>query len=105
MVVLMEGVKKALKLPNAVASLGKGVADRQVQLLQEWEYIAIMLDGEDKTQEYARELAEKLNVGPNTVINIDPRNYGFPSPDEATAGDVWNAIQAAWKGGSNGRTF
>lgn len=82
LVVVTEGVKKALKFPNGVATLGKGITDDQIQKLLQWKNIVFMYDGEDDTQKKAAALAEELNVGSRRCINIDPRNYGFASPDE-----------------------
>jgi len=81
-VVVMEGAKKALKLPCAVATFGKSISDTQIQKLLNWKKIIFMYDGETETQEKAKLLTEELNTGDRICINIDPRKYGFPSPDE-----------------------
>ncbi len=82
-VILVEGVKKALKLPNAVASWGNCVSYAQIQLLLEWKNIVVMLDGDDDSQVMARKLAAGLQENRN-VININLGEYNIPSPDEAT---------------------
>jgi hypothetical protein len=90
-VVVVEGVKKALKLANAVATLGKGISDAQKQLIQEWKYITIILDGEDKTQELANEIKDEFIRNGRKCVNIDLRPYGYDSPDE-TPSEVLQAI-------------
>jgi len=94
--IVVEGAKKALKCMNAVATLGKGISSNQKQLIQEWKKITIMLDGEDATQEKARELAEEFNANGRKCINVDPRDYGFSSPDEATTEDLKKIIKDIW---------
>ena len=96
-VVVVEGAKKALKGVNFVATLGKGISARQKQLIQEWKKITILLDGEDKTQETARQLAEEFNFNGKTCINVDPRDYGFASPDEATSAQLNEVLNHTWK--------
>lgn len=83
-VVVVEGVKKALKFHNAVATLGKSITPHQVQLLRAWKRVVILLDGEDSTQELAQTLADGLSLDGGDAIAVDPRTYGFDSPDEAT---------------------
>ena len=95
-VVVVEGAKKALKLKNAVATLGKGISSTQKQLIQEWKKITLILDGEDNTQEQARELAEEFRFNGRECINIDPRDYGFDSPDEATTEKLTEIINNLW---------
>lgn len=83
-VVVVEGVKKALKLANAVATLGKGISSNQKQLIQEWKTITLILDGEDSTQELAREIQQEFKTNGRKCVNIDLRKYGFESPDDTT---------------------
>ena len=83
-VVVVEGAKKALKLANAVATLGKGISANQKQLIQEWKTITLILDGEDSTQELAREIQQEFKANGRRCVNIDLRNYGFESPDDTT---------------------
>jgi len=87
-VVVVEGVKKALKLANAVATLGKGISSNQKQLIQEWKTITLILDGEDSTQELAREIQQEFKANGRKCINIDLRNYGFESPDDTTTEEL-----------------
>lgn len=82
MVVVVEGVKKALKFPNAVATFGKSISEEQIQKLMNWDKIVFLYDGEDETQRLTRNLVEQMNVGSKKVSCIDPRKYGFDSPDE-----------------------
>jgi hypothetical protein len=95
-VIVVEGAKKALKSVNSVATLGKGISSTQKQLIQEWKKITLILDGEDNTQEQARELAEEFNFNGRQCINIDPREYGFQSPDEATSEQLKNIVTKLW---------
>jgi hypothetical protein len=95
-VVVVEGVKKALKAANFVATFGKGISATQKQLIQEWSHITLLLDGEDKTQEQARALAQEFNFNGKTCVNVDPRDYGFESPDEATPEQLSTALLQAW---------
>lgn len=94
--VVVEGGKKALKFPNGVATWGKGITDRQVQLIQKWKRIAFMYDGEDETQKKTKDLAKLINAGPRDCISIDPRDYGFISPDEATEEQCKMALDDSW---------
>lgn len=96
MVILTEGVKKALKFPNGVASWGKGLTSLQIQLLHNWNEIVIFLDGEDKTQDQAESIAMALRHGGKKSISIDPRNYGLPSPDEATVEQAEHMVLTEW---------
>jgi hypothetical protein len=92
-VVVVEGVKKALKLANAVATLGKGISSTQKQLIQEWKTITLVLDGEDATQELARQIQEEFTRNGRRCVNIDLRQYGFESPDDTTTEQLQNIIQ------------
>lgn len=92
-VVVVEGVKKALKLANAVATLGKGISDLQKQLIQEWKTITLILDGEDATQTLAKEIQREFQVNGRKCVNIDLRHYGFESPDDTTTEQLQAIIQ------------
>ena len=92
-VVVVEGVKKALKVGNAVATLGKGISEKQKQLIQEWKTITIILDGEDSTQELAREIRQEFKQNGRRCVNIDLRDYGFESPDDTTSEQLQSIIQ------------
>jgi hypothetical protein len=91
-VVVVEGVKKALKLANAVATLGKGISSAQKQLIQEWKIITLILDGEEKTQELARDIQQEFIQNGRKCVNIDLRKYGFESPDETTSEQLQSII-------------
>lgn len=102
-VVVVEGVKKALKFPNGVATLGKGITDIQIQLVLNWNKIIFMYDGEDKTQEKAIELVKQINTSSSrTAINIDPRKYGYPSPDEMPEDVAQMIAYVEWEEQVNG---
>jgi hypothetical protein len=92
-VVVVEGVKKALKLGNAVATLGKGISEKQKQLIQEWKTITIILDAEDSTQALAEEIRSEFRKNGRKCVNIDLRPYGFDSPDDATTEQLQSIIQ------------
>jgi hypothetical protein len=91
-VVVVEGVKKALKLGNAVATLGKGISTKQKQLIQEWKTITLILDGEDSTQELATEIQCEFIANGRKCVNIDLRHYGFESPDDTTTEQLQDII-------------
>lgn len=95
-VVVVEGVKKALKLPNAVATFGKGISSMQKQLVQEWKKITILLDGEAETQRQAIDLAREFKYNGRQVVNIDLREFNLTSPDEATTEQLNEIIRNAW---------
>ena len=82
-VILVEGVKKALKFPNAVASLGKNISTAQIQLLYNWKDVTIMLDDDKEAQPIAQNLTRELTANGLSVRNIALSKYGFKSPDEA----------------------
>ncbi len=92
-VVVVEGVKKALKLANSVATLGKGISEKQKQLIQEWKHITLILDGEDDTQTLAREIQREFVINGRRCLNIDLRDYGFESPDDTTSEQLFSIIK------------
>lgn len=92
-VVVVEGVKKALKLANSVATLGKGISTTQKQLIQEWRTITLILDGEDSTQELARDIQSEFKSNGRRCVNVDLRDYGFESPDDTTTAELQAIIQ------------
>lgn len=94
-VVVVEGVKKALKAANAVATLGKGISEAQKQLIQQWKRITLILDGEDDTQKLARQIQEEFTSNGRQCVNIDLRDYGFESPDDTTGTQLNRIIQLA----------
>jgi hypothetical protein len=110
-VIVVEGVKKALKADNAVATWGKGLSERQKDLICKWDRITLMLDGDDKTQSMCVGLKEELKykmkemgghlkgtvVSDKQIVNVDLRKYGFPSPDEMTKEQVAQVVEDAWK--------
>ena len=96
-VVVVEGVKKSWKFPNAVATLGKGITEKQIKLLGEWDEITLMYDGEDVTQAKARALVEQFQILDKKCINIDPRKYGFASPDEMTEEQAQEIVYKEWQ--------
>jgi len=97
MVVVTEGVKKALKFDNGVGTFGKGISENQIQKLLNWDNIVFMYDGEDDTQEKTKKLVAELNIGSRRCINIDPRAYGFDSPDEMPEIEAQKIVFLEWK--------
>lgn len=95
-IVVVEGVKKAWKFPNGVATLGKGITHTQIQLIQQWNEIILMYDAGDKTQQQARKLAEEIRLNGRKCVNIDPEKYGFDSPDEMTAEEAQGIAFTEW---------
>lgn len=91
-VLVVEGAKKALKLANSVATLGKGISATQKQLIQEWRSITLVLDGEDSTQELARDICDEFRSNGRACVNIDLREYGFESPDETSTDQLKKII-------------
>jgi len=96
-VVVMEGVKKALKLPNAVACFGKDLTTAQVQLLSEWKNIVICLDAQDVAQAIGRRVEGSLRAYGLRALNVDLGPYGFPSPDEMTSDQLSFVIYNEWR--------
>lgn len=92
-VIVVEGVKKALKLANSVATLGKGISEKQKQLIQEWKNIILVLDSEDSTQELAREIQHEFKSNGRKCFNVNLGPYGFDSPDETTAEELGEIIR------------
>lgn len=97
MVIVVEGVKKALKFPNGVATLGKGISDNQIQKLLNWKNIVFIYDGEDDTQAQTQELVSEINIGSRKCICIDPRKYGFDSPDEMPEDVAQKIVFLEWR--------
>lgn len=95
-VVLVEGVKKALKIPNGVASFGKDITDTQIQLLSEWESIIICLDAQDVAQVIGKRVESALRYSGKKALNVNPGVYGFPSPDEMTTEQFEFILSNEW---------
>lgn len=97
-VVVVEGVKKALKFPNGVATWGAGISANQMQLIQGWDRIVMMLDGEDHngTQQRAKDFVEGLRMAGKTAINIDLRKYSVTSPDDLPADTLQGIVKEEW---------
>lgn len=96
-VVLVEGVKKALKLPNAVACFGKDLTDEQVQLLSGWKEIIICLDAQDVAQTIGNRVEASLRGYGRRAINVNLGPYGFPSPDEMTSDELSFVLFNEWR--------
>jgi hypothetical protein len=92
-VVVVEGVKKALKFPNGVATFGKGISEQQLQIIQEWRNIVLILDGEEDTQKKAEEFKSIFESNGRKCVNIDLRKYGSESPDDLTSEQLMEIIK------------
>jgi len=92
MVIVVEGVKKALKLSNWVATLGKGISTKQKELIQEWRHIVLILDGEDAAQDLALQMKREFTQNGRRCTNIDLREFGFESPDDTTTEQLQEII-------------
>jgi DNA primase len=92
-VIVVEGAKKALKLANSVATLGKGISDKQKQLIQEWKNVILVLDSEEGAQRLALDIQREFRMNGRRCFNIDLGKYGFASPDEATTEELQAIIQ------------
>jgi hypothetical protein len=95
-VVVVEGVKKALKFPNGVATWGKSISERQIQMLMNWKQIVFMYDGEDETQAKQRQLVSEMNIGSRKCIGIDPRKYNYDSPDDMPEDVAQQIVYVEW---------
>ena len=97
-VIVVEGVKKALKFPNAVATWGTGISTKQCKLIQEWPEVIMMLDGEDhnNTQTKAKEIVAKLKASGKKAINVDLRKYGAVSPDDLPSDILQQIADKEW---------
>lgn len=95
-IVVVEGVKKSWKFPNGVATWGCGISEQQINLIQQWDEIAFMYDGDDKIQAKMTMLADLIELNKKKVIVIDPRNHGFLSPDEMTEAQAQEIVYKEW---------
>jgi len=103
-VIIVEGVKKALKFPNAVATWGCGISGKQLDLLQKnWDEIIVMFDSDGEknrfTQEKARRITEQLMDSGKDAINIDLAKYNAGeaiSPDDLPAEVLQQIVEAEW---------
>lgn len=96
-IVVTEGVKKAVKFPNGTCTWGKGLADRQIEIIQEWDEIVMMLDGEDKTQAKAEEIVQAIRMNGKKILNIDLRKFGVVSPDDLPTQHLVTILFEEWK--------
>lgn len=99
-VVVVEGVKKALKFPNGVATWGAGISQTQLQIIQQWPRVVMMLDATDKSgtiQTRAREYVEGIRAAGRKAINVDLlTKYGAESPDDLTADRLQSIVEEEW---------
>ena len=106
-VVVVEGVKKALKFGNGVATWGCGLSKTQLTLIQTWPEIVMMLDSDEgnNTQAKAREFVAGFNFNPKCrAINVDLIKYGYKSPDDAPADVLNKIVEDEWNEQNSRRT-
>lgn len=92
--VVFEGAKKTWKFSSAgVSTLGKGISNQQIQLLQNnWKKIIFFLDS--NAQSEADVAATIIRIAGRETVNINPKDYGFESPDEMTHEQVKEIIKS-----------
>ena len=103
-VVVVEGVKKALKFKNAVATWGTGVSRKQLKLIQQWPEVIMMLDADkdNNTQQRAREFVDGINAGGSSkAINVNLEKYGVSSPDDLPANILQMIADQEWNEQTN----
>jgi hypothetical protein len=95
-VIVFEGIKKCWKYPQlGVSTLGKCITTEQLYILQNnWTHIILFLDGEDSTQKKAKEIELQMEMNNRFCVRLDPRDYGYPSPDEMTSEEVQRAVDS-----------
>lgn len=80
-VIVVEGVFDAFAIGrNVVATLGKKVTPKQIELLSRYQRRIICFDGEEDTQQQAKELAAELDIHEGVTNNVC-----LDAPDPATA--------------------
>ncbi len=98
-VIVVEGVKKALKFPNGVATWGAGISRKQLKLIQTWDEIVMMLDSDpgNNTQQRAKGFVDGINsCGRTKAINIDLGKYQSNSPDELDSDTLNQIVEREW---------
>ena len=98
-VIVVEGVKKALKFPNAVATWGCNLSRKQLKLIQEWPEVIMLLDSDEgnNTQQRAKGFVEGINAGGSSrAINIDLKVYGVSSPDDLPSDVLQQIVDQEW---------
>jgi len=98
-VIVVEGVKKALKFPNGVATWGAGISHTQTQIIKSWPRVVIMLDAKDHSgtiQIRAQELVDRLRAEEKVAINVDLGKYDVESPDDLPAETLKQIIEEEW---------
>jgi hypothetical protein len=101
-VVVVEGVKKALKFPNGVATWGAGISRRQLKLMQTWPEIVMMLDADQHVlrgnglPSRAQEFTNGLRAAGKKVANINLEKYGAESPDDLPSDILAMIVEQEW---------
>lgn len=101
-VVVVEGVKKALKFPNGVATLGAGISRRQLKLMQSWPEIVMMLDSDQHVPRgnglpsRAQEFTDGLRSAGKKVANINLEAYKAQSPDDLPSDILDMIVKEQW---------
>ena len=100
-VIVVEGVKKALKFPNGVATWGTGLSQTQLHIIQQWPEIVMMLDAKDNSgtvQSRAQEFVAGFVAAGKKAINVNLDNYGVESPDDLPQDTLQQIVEEEWHG-------
>lgn len=90
--VVFEGAKSTFKLPYcSVATLGKGIADKQIQLMLSWKTIILILD--DDAQDVSKKLCGDLRISGRKAINIDLRDHNYKKPGDVPQQELQEIIK------------
>jgi hypothetical protein len=99
-IVVVEGVKKALKFPNGVATWGSCLSKKQLRLIQTWKEVVMLLDSDKhtNTQEKAKKFVDGINSNPQCkAVNVDLAKYNASSPDELPSSVLQLIIDEEWQ--------
>jgi DNA primase len=100
-VIVVEGVKKALKFPNSVATWGCCISKNQLKLIQTWPEVVMLLDSDknnDNTQKMANKFVDNINLGGSSkAINIDLAKYDASSPDDLPKDILQEIVDNEWR--------
>ena len=92
-VIVVEGVFDAFAVgKNVVATLGKKVTEKQIELISRYQRRIICFDSEPETQEQARELAENLDIYPGITQNVC---LDAPDPGSASKKEIEKLLKFA----------
>jgi len=91
-VVVVEGPTDTMATgPSAVGTLGKGVSDRQIDMLKAWDTVIVMLDPGDARKEM-RDMVHALS---SSVTAIQVVLEGIDDPGSGKTVEIWAQIHRA----------